>query len=109
MSLRTEQFDALFNPRGVVVAGASSHPGKFGFVTLHNILAAGYEGPATLWGRRSPDLPRRGARAIVAPAARSSAPGRGPHLDVGALRRGYGRSGDLRPQSIRIVPPCRHA
>jgi acyl-CoA synthetase (NDP forming) len=39
-----EQFRALFDPRGVVVAGASSHPGKFGFVSLHNILAAGFEG-----------------------------------------------------------------
>ena len=38
------QFEALFNPRGVVVAGASTHPGKFGFVSLHNILASGYEG-----------------------------------------------------------------
>lgn len=38
------QFEALFNPRGVVVAGASTHPGKFGFVSLHNILAGGYEG-----------------------------------------------------------------
>jgi len=37
-------FRALFDPRGVIVAGASSHPGKFGFVSLHNILAAGYEG-----------------------------------------------------------------
>jgi len=32
----------LFEPRGVVVVGASSHPGKFGFVALHNILAAGF-------------------------------------------------------------------
>jgi acyl-CoA synthetase (NDP forming) len=40
----TEQFRALFEPRGVVVAGASSHPGKFGFVSLHNLLASGYEG-----------------------------------------------------------------
>jgi acetyltransferase len=39
-----EQFRALFEPRGVVVAGASTHPGKFGFVSLHNILAAGYTG-----------------------------------------------------------------
>lgn len=39
-----ESFRALFEPRGVVVAGVSSHPGKFGFVSLHNILAAGYEG-----------------------------------------------------------------
>src|SRR6202051_4983952 len=41
---RSSQFKALFEPRGVVVAGASSHPGKFGFVALHNILAAGYAG-----------------------------------------------------------------
>ena len=36
---------ALFEPRGVVVVGASSHPGKFGFVSLHNLLAAGFAGP----------------------------------------------------------------
>lgn len=34
----------LFEPRGVVVVGASSHPGKFGFVALHNILACGFPG-----------------------------------------------------------------
>jgi acyl-CoA synthetase (NDP forming) len=39
-----EQFAALFEPRGVLVTGASAHPGKFGFVVLHNILASGYEG-----------------------------------------------------------------
>lgn len=39
-----EHYRALFEPRGVVVAGASTHPGKFGFVALHNILAGGYEG-----------------------------------------------------------------
>ena len=39
-----EQFRALFEPRGVLVAGASTHPGKFGFVSLHNILASGYQG-----------------------------------------------------------------
>ncbi|MEI6495269.1 MAG: acetate--CoA ligase family protein [Actinomycetota bacterium] len=38
------QFRALFEPRGVLVAGASTHPGKFGFVSLHNILASGYRG-----------------------------------------------------------------
>jgi len=37
-------FQALFDPRGILVAGVSTHPGKFGFVSLHNILAAGYEG-----------------------------------------------------------------
>jgi acyl-CoA synthetase (NDP forming) len=40
----TERFRALFEPRGVLVAGASTHPGKFGFVGLHNILACGYGG-----------------------------------------------------------------
>jgi acyl-CoA synthetase (NDP forming) len=40
----TEHYLALFEPRGVVVAGASTHPGKFGFVALHNILASGFEG-----------------------------------------------------------------
>ena len=38
------QFRALFEPRGVLVTGASTHPGKFGFVSLHNILASGYNG-----------------------------------------------------------------
>lgn len=43
-TLTPEQFAALFEPRGIVVAGASTHPGKFGFVSLHNILASGYTG-----------------------------------------------------------------
>jgi acyl-CoA synthetase (NDP forming) len=46
-----ERFRALFEPRGVVVAGASSHPGKFGFVSLHNILASGYEGTVAATSR----------------------------------------------------------
>ena len=37
-------FRALFEPRGILVAGVSTHPGKFGFVSLHNILASGYQG-----------------------------------------------------------------
>ena len=43
--MNTNGFDLLFNPRGIVVAGASTHPGKFGFVALHNVLAAGFDGP----------------------------------------------------------------
>jgi len=39
-----ERFRPLFHPRGVVVAGASTHPGKFGFVALHNLLRFGYDG-----------------------------------------------------------------
>jgi acetyltransferase len=38
------RFRPLFHPRGVVVAGASTHPGKFGFVALHNLIACGYRG-----------------------------------------------------------------
>jgi acetyltransferase len=39
-----ERFRPLFHPRGVIVAGASSHPAKFGFVTLHNLRRYGFEG-----------------------------------------------------------------
>ena len=42
--ITSDHFRALFDPRGIVVAGASTHPGKFGFVALHNILACGYKG-----------------------------------------------------------------
>jgi len=44
MSDVVERFRPLFDPEGVVIAGASSHPGKFGFVALHNLLAGGYPG-----------------------------------------------------------------
>jgi acetyltransferase len=44
MAAGIERFRPLFEPRGVLVAGASTHPGKFGFVSIHNILAYGYEG-----------------------------------------------------------------
>ena len=40
----SKHFDALFNPRAIVVIGASSHPGKFGFVSLHNALANQFAG-----------------------------------------------------------------
>jgi acetyltransferase len=39
-----ERFDPLFNPRGIVIAGVSNHPGKFGFVTFHNLLRFGFKG-----------------------------------------------------------------
>jgi len=39
-----ERFRPLFHPRGVIVAGASSHPGKFGFVAFHNLLRFGFRG-----------------------------------------------------------------
>ena len=54
------RLDPLFDPRGVIVAGASAHPGKFGFVTLHNILRCGYAGrvfPVSLEGGEVLGLP----------------------------------------------------
>lgn len=40
----SERFRPLFHPRGIVVAGVSSHPGKFGFVTLHNLMRFDFQG-----------------------------------------------------------------
>jgi acetyltransferase len=39
-----ERFRPLFHPRGIVLAGVSSHPGKFGFTAYHNLLRFGYRG-----------------------------------------------------------------
>ncbi|MFK7898637.1 MAG: acetate--CoA ligase family protein [Myxococcota bacterium] len=39
-----DRFRPLFHPRGIVVAGVSSHPGKFGFVTFHNLMRCDYKG-----------------------------------------------------------------
>ena len=47
----TADLEPLFEPKGVIVTGVSNHPGKFGFVTLHNILTAGYEGEVFPVGR----------------------------------------------------------
>lgn len=43
-----ERFRPLFHPRGIVVAGVAGHPGKFGFVTLHNLLSRDFRGE--VWG-----------------------------------------------------------
>jgi acetyltransferase len=59
-----DRFTALFDPDGVVVAGASTHPGKFGFVSLHNLLASGYRG-------RVQATNRDGATILGVPTARS--------------------------------------
>ncbi len=39
-----QRFRPLFHPRGIIVAGVSSHPGKFGFATLHNLRRYAFEG-----------------------------------------------------------------
>lgn len=41
---QADHYRALFAPRAIVVVGASSHPGKFGFVSLHNILSNKFAG-----------------------------------------------------------------
>ncbi|HWP65299.1 MAG TPA: acetate--CoA ligase family protein [Candidatus Limnocylindria bacterium] len=54
------RFRPLFHPRGIVVAGVSSHPGKFGFVAYHNLLRFGYRGalfPVTRDGAPVLDMP----------------------------------------------------
>ncbi len=44
MSAVVERFQPLFYPRGIVLTGVSAHPGKFGSVAYHNLIACGYEG-----------------------------------------------------------------
>ena len=51
-----EGLRALFDPKGVIVAGASTHPGKFGFVSLHNLLAAGYRGDVFATNREGAEV-----------------------------------------------------
>jgi len=51
-----ERFQPLFHPRGIVVAGASTHPGKFGFVALHNLLRFGYDGDVFPVNREGNDI-----------------------------------------------------
>jgi acyl-CoA synthetase (NDP forming) len=51
-----ERFRPLFHPRGVVVAGASTHPGKFGFVALHNLLRFGYDGEVFALNREGSEI-----------------------------------------------------
>jgi acetyltransferase len=46
----------LFDPRGVIVAGASTHPGKFGFVALHNVITNGYAGAIAGTNRDAADV-----------------------------------------------------
>jgi len=54
--ISTDHFKALFDPRAIVVAGASTHPGKFGFVALHNILSCGYAGEVFATNREKAEV-----------------------------------------------------
>ncbi|HXZ83850.1 MAG TPA: CoA-binding protein, partial [Myxococcota bacterium] len=44
MTTALERLRPLFFPRGVVLTGVASHPGKFGAVAFHNLLRFGYRG-----------------------------------------------------------------
>jgi acyl-CoA synthetase (NDP forming) len=56
MNAVLDRYRPLFDPRGVIVAGASSHPGKFGFVAAHNILSHGYAGRVFLTNRDGAEI-----------------------------------------------------
>ena len=90
-----EYFRALFEPRGVAVAGASTHPGKFGFVSLHNLLVSGYEGAVyatnlkgeTVLGIETVRGSRRPARWRGRPGLRVHAGGDQPRRARASARR----------------------
>jgi acetyltransferase len=60
------RFRPLFHPRGIIVAGTSSHPGKFGFVAYHNLLRFDFRGALF-------PVNREGAEVLGAPTLRSVA------------------------------------
>ena len=106
------RFAPLFDPRGVVVAGASSHPGKFGFAAFHNLLRYGYRGEVFPVNREGGEILGRAVHRRVTDVG----PGRAdlvfvctpPAVNVEVLREsaalgvraafvasgGYGESGD---------------
>jgi len=67
------RFAPLFEPRGIIVAGASSHPGKFGFVALHNLLRFGFEGEVFPVNREGGTILDQ----VAYPDVREVPPGRG--------------------------------
>jgi acetyltransferase len=108
-----ERFRPLFHPRGVIVAGVSTHPAKFGFTALHNLLACGYAGAvfpvhkdgAEVLGRRalrSVDEVPHGAADLVLVC---TPPAVNPELLAACARRGVpaafvasGGYGELGPE-----------
>lgn len=104
-------FEALFDPGAVVVVGASTHPGKFGFVTLHNLLAAGFRGRVWATNPASPvilgvhtvssvsDLPEKVDLAVICTPASANEAIVGECADRGAravfvASAGYRESGE---------------
>ena len=120
-----DRFGALFEPEGVVVAGASTHPGKFGFVSLHNLIAAGYTGRISATNREGatvlgvecvpglPDLPPGSADLVFVCTPKSAVPEvlrqaaeRGVRAAFLASA-GYGEAGeDGRREQAELVELC---
>ena len=127
-----DPFDAPLRHAASWSWAASSHPGKFGFVALHNILASGYAGHghatnregATILGVETVRLARRPARRPVRPRVRVHAGAANPEL-LRAVRRergiaaafvtsaGYGEAGEDgiagRARARRARRRARHA
>lgn len=126
MSTSVERFQPLFEPRGVIIAGASSHPGKFGFVSLHNLLVSGYTGRVFATNRSRArilgidtlgsidEVPQGQADLVVVCTPRSvveeqirAAASRGVRAAF-VTTAGYGESDDLgRDAQRRLVELCR--
>lgn len=61
----SHDLSALFDPKGIIITGVSNHPGKFGFVVLHNLLASGYEGNIFPVGREPSEALGRAVRGSI--------------------------------------------
>ena len=44
MEKTTETITRMFNAQSIAIVGASSDPGKFGYMTLNTLIEGGYEG-----------------------------------------------------------------
>lgn len=122
------RFDALFHPRGVIVAGVSGHPGKFGFVAFHNILRFGYRGAlfgvnrdgATVLGQATlrdvAEVPEGAADLVFVCTPTAANPGLLRACAARGVRAafvasgGYGESGDagrvLEAELVRTANEC---
>jgi len=50
------KLDAIFRPKSVAIIGASSTPGKVGYVLANNLLKSGYPGPVYLINVRGEEI-----------------------------------------------------
>jgi acetyl coenzyme A synthetase (ADP forming)-like protein len=50
------KLDAIFKPKSVAIIGASSTPGKVGYVLANNLLKSGYPGPVYLINIKGEDI-----------------------------------------------------